>query len=175
MTEQTTSPPDQQRETAGRVSLRAVTAAGIFGFGFSGLIDVIVIHHILQWHYLVSAIYPTNTLTGLRTNIFADGLFSLGMVIIMGIGGGLVWRSERRTNTPLAIRPLAGAAVIGLGAFDLYDVIVDHVLLGLHHAVSQGGKYDPLWAVVSLFIILVGIYVYRTGMQTEQDETTEDA
>ena len=154
--------------------MRAIIAAGIFGFGFSGLIDVLVIHHILQWHHLVSAIYPMNTLSGLRTNIFADGLFSIGMVIIMGIGGGLVWRSERRTDVPLAIRPLAGAAVIGLGAFDLYDVIVDHVLLGLHHAVSQGGKYDPHWAVVSLFIILAGIYVYRTGTQNRQDEAAEN-
>ena len=175
MTEQITSPPDQSRETANRVTSKAVIAAVIFGFGFSGLIDVIVIHHILQWHYLVSAIYPTNTLSGLRTNIFADGLFSLGMLIIMGIGGGLVWQSERRTNAPLATRPLAGAAVIGLGAFDLYDVVVDHALLGLHHAVSQGGKYDPLWAVVSLFIILVGIYVYRTGTQNGQDKAAENA
>ena len=175
MTEQTTSPPDQSRETANRVSLRAVIAVGIFGFGFSGLIDVIVIHHILQWHYLVSAIYPVNTLSGLRANIFADGLFSLGMVLIMGIGGGLVWRSERRTDAPLATQPLAGAALIGLGAFDLYDVIVDHALLGLHHAVSQGGKYDPLWAVVSLLIILVGIYIYRRGTRNEQDEPAENA
>ncbi|WP_248905329.1 DUF2243 domain-containing protein [Halocatena marina] len=160
--------PNRSREAATNVPARALFAAGIFGFGFSGLIDVIVLHHILQWHHLVSAIYPMTTLSGLRMNIFADGLFSIGMILVMGIGGGLVWRSERRTSVPLAFRPLAGAAVIGLGVFDLFDVVVNHAVLGLHHAVSRGGRYDPHWAIVSIGIILVGVYVYRTGLKNER-------
>ena len=84
-----------------------------------------------------------DTLNGLRTNVLADGLFSIGMVIITGIGLGLHWQSERRTDVPLAIRPLAGSALVGLGAFDLYDAIVDHALLGIHQPLSQGGQYNP--------------------------------
>ena len=165
---------DPAERSARRTTTRALLGAGTFGFGFSGLVDVLVLHHVLQWHHLVSAVYPTTTLDGLRTNLLADGLFSLAMVVVAGVGAGLVWRAERRTSVPLALRPVAGAAIIGLGAFDLFDVVVDHTLLGLHHAVSQGGRYDPHWAVVSLLIVGVGVYIYRSGVRTGEpaDEAT---
>lgn len=167
------SQPDTASDrTQNTVTRRALVSAGVFGFGFSGLIDVIVLHHILQWHHLVSGLYPMYTLDGLEMNILADGLFSLGMLIIMGIGAGLVWQSERRTTVPLAVRPLAGAALIGLGVFDVYDALIDHALLGLHRPVgaggqplSLGGQYNPHWIVVSLLFVAAGYYVYRTGIQ----------
>jgi uncharacterized membrane protein len=157
------------------VTRRALVAAGVFGFGFSGLIDVLILHHVLQWHHLVSAIYPMNTLDGLRTNILADGLFSIAMLTVAGVGAGVVWRAERRTEVPLATRPLAGSAVIGLGVFDLFDVIGNHVILGLHQPLSQGGTYNPHWAVVSLLIVAAGAYVYRTGRGERRGEETEAA
>ena len=161
----------RSRTLADGVSRRALIGAGVFGFGFSGLIDVLLIHHILQWHHLLSGIYPMNTLAGLRTNIFADGWFSVGMIVIAGIGAGVVWRAERRTPEPLAFRPIAGSAVMGLGIFDLYDAIVDHALLGLHQPLSMGGRYNPHWAAVSLLIIGTGAYIYRTA--TGSDDTAE--
>lgn len=122
------------------------------------------------------------TLSGLEMNILADGVFSVGMVIIMGIGAGLLWQSERRTAAPLALRPLAGAAVIGLGVFDVYDAIVDHALLGLHQPIgaggqllSLGGRYNLHWLVVSLLFIAVGYYVYRTGMREGGGNVDEHA
>lgn len=150
---------------------RAVLAAGTFGFGFSGLIDVLVLHHVLQIHHLLSNVYDPATLSGLRTNLVADGLFSVGMLLIMAVGGGLLWRVERRTPAPLAVRPLAGAAIVGLGVFDLFDVLVDHTLLGLHHATHGSAFYDPHWAVVSLLIIGAGAYVYRTTTGTDDTST----
>ena len=96
MANRTSASPDRARETADGVTTHALLGAGIFGFGFSGLIDVLLLHHVLQWHHLVSAIYPMDTLDGLRTNVLADGLFSIGMVVIAGIGAGVVWRAERR-------------------------------------------------------------------------------
>ncbi|MFD1511767.1 DUF2243 domain-containing protein [Halomarina rubra] len=157
---------------------RAILAAGVFGFGFSGLIDVLILHHVLQWHHLVSGVYPTSTVSGLRTNVRADGLFSLGMVAIAGVGAGLLWRAERRATAPLPVRPLAGAALMGLGAFDVFDAVVDHALLGLHRPVgaggsplSLGGQYNPHWVVVSLLFVVAGYYVYRTGRRDPRGES----
>lgn len=154
------------------VTRRALLAAGVFGFGFSGLIDVLVLHHVLQWHHLLTGLYPMDTVSGLRTNVLADGLFSLVMLVVMGVGAGLLWQAERRTDAPLAVRPVAGAAIIGLGIFDVYDAVVDHALLGLHQPVgaggqpfSLGGQYNPHWLVVSLLFVGAGYYVYRTGLQ----------
>lgn len=180
MNERASSMFSRSRESVEGVTRRALLAAGVFGFGFSGLIDVLVLHLVLQWHHLVSGIYPTDTLSGLRTNLVADGLFSIGMLIIMGIGAGLLWQSERRTDVPLLIRPLAGAAVIGLGGFDLYDAIVDHAILEIHQPFTQagqplglGGQYNPLWAAVSILFIAAGYYIYRTGTKKRDAETTE--
>ena len=177
MGDQTTDLTGRTRE---RVTRRALLSAGVFGFGFSGLIDVLVLHHVLQWHHLVSGIYPTSTLDGLRTNIRADGLFSIGMLIVMCVGAGLLWQSERRAEVPLAVRPLAGAALIGLGVFDVYDAVVDHALLALHQPVgsggqplSLGGQYNPHWLVVSLLFVAAGYSVYRTGMRNRSDEWDE--
>lgn len=173
MSNQSSGVLGRTREPTDGVTSRALLAASITGFGFSGLIDVLLLHLVFQWHHLLSGIYPMNTLNGLRTNILADGLFSIAMVIIMGIGAGLLWQSERRTDVPLAVRPIAGAAVIGLGLFDLYDAIVDHALLGLHQPLSQGGQYNPHWAAVSILIIVAGIYLYRTATQDSREGTTE--
>lgn len=142
---------------------RGLVAAGVFGFGFSGLIDVLVLHLVLQLHHLLSNVYPTGTMSGLRANLVADGLFSLGMLVIMSVGAGLLWRVERRTVDPLPVRPIAGAAVVGLGVFDLFDVVVDHTILGLHHATEGTSYYDPHWAVVSVLIIAAGVVIYRSS------------
>ncbi|WP_192498425.1 DUF2243 domain-containing protein [Halorussus halophilus] len=164
------------------VTRRALLAAGVFGFGFSGLVDVLVLHHVLQWHHLVSGIYSMDTLSGLRTNILADGIFSIGMVTIMSVGAGLLWQSKRRTYAPLAVKPLAGAAIIGLGVFDVFDAVVDHALLGLHQPVgaggqplSLGGRYNPHWLVVSLLFVAAGYYVYRAGVQQRDAEAEPDS
>lgn len=158
--------PSSPASSAGPTRRRGLLGAGVFGFGFSGLVDVLVLHHVLQWHHLVSGIYPMDTVAGLRTNLLADGLFSLGMLVIAGVGAGLLWRAERAASSPLAVRPLAGSAVIGLGVFDVFDVVVDHVLLGLHQPLSRGGQYNPHWLVVSLLLVGVGYYVYHTGTAT---------
>jgi uncharacterized membrane protein len=170
MSEGTNATRGRSRETIEGTTRRALLGAGVAGFGFSGLIDVLLLHLVLQWHHLLSGIYSMSTLAGLRTNILADGLFSIGMVVVTGIGLGLLWRAERRTEVPLAIRPIAGSALIGLGAFDLYDAVVDHALLGLHQPIAGagrplglGGQYNPHWAAVSLLFLAAGYYVYRTG------------
>ncbi len=143
------------------VTRRGIVGAGILGFGFSGLVDVLALHLVFQLHHLISNIVPMTTLRGLQENLVADGLFSLAMLVIVGIGAGLVWRAERRAERPLPVQALAGAAVLGLGGFDLFDVVVDHWLLGIHHATHGSGYYDPHWAVISLLIIAAGALIYR--------------
>ncbi|SEO42842.1 Uncharacterized membrane protein [Halogranum amylolyticum] len=145
-----------------RIATQSVVGAVVFGFGLSGLVDVLFLHHVLQLHHLVSNVYDPSTLSGLRMNILADGLFSLTMLAVAGVGGGLVWAAERRAAAPLRLKPLAGATVLGVGLFDLLDVVVDHMLLGVHHATHSGaGIYDPHWVVVSLLIVGAGAYLYR--------------
>lgn len=138
---------------------RALLAAGVAGFGFSGVIDVLLLHLVLQLHHLVSGVYDPSTLSGLRTNLVADGLFTITMLGVMLVGLGWIWRVERRTADPLRVVPLAGAGLLGLGVFDLFDVLVNHYLLGLHHATHGPGNFDPHWVVASLAFAAAGALV----------------
>jgi uncharacterized membrane protein len=146
---------------------RGLVGAGVAGFGLSAVLDVLVIHLVLQWHHLVSARVDPTTLDGLRTNLVADGLFTLTTLLLCFVGLGVVWRAERRATDPLPARALAGAGLFGVGAFDVFDVVVDHWLLGLHHALGRGGVYDPHWLVVSLLIAAAGALIYRNAEVSE--------
>lgn len=176
MSHRRTTEAEQSGTMDDGVPRRALVAAGIVGFGFSGLIDVLLLHLVLQWHHLLSGLYPQTTMSGLRTNVLADGVFSIAMVVIMGIGGGLLWKAERRAASPLPVRPILGSILVGLGAFDLYDALVDHILLGLHQPLSQGGAYNPHWIVVSLlFIGAVGTSTERARpRRTNRPRRTSD-
>jgi uncharacterized membrane protein len=146
--------------TSSHVDRRSLLAAGVVGFGLSAVLDVVVLHHILQLHHLVSNVYSPNTVSGLRTNILADGLFTLANLTVAVAGVLWLFRAERRTANPLSVRPHLGAFVVGLGGFDLFDVLVDHWLLGLHHATHGPGYFDPHWAVLSAAIIVGGYLIY---------------
>lgn len=142
---------------------RGLVGAGVAGFGLSAVIDVLVLHLVFQWHHLVSARVPTTTLDGLRTNLVADGLFTVTTLLVCFVGLGVVWRAERRATDPLPPRALAGAGLFGVGVFDVFDVVVDHWLLGLHHALGRDGVYDPHWFVVSLLVAAAGLLIYRNA------------
>ena len=133
--------------------------SGIFGFGLGALLDVVVFHLILQWHHLLSGFYEPGTLDGLRTNVFFDGLFSLVMVAIMLVGGGMVWRGlDRSVERQSAIRAL-GAVLVGAGLFNVFDGIVDHYVLGLHDVVHGTQAFNPHWVGASLLILGAGILI----------------
>ncbi|WP_049947788.1 DUF2243 domain-containing protein [Candidatus Halobonum tyrrellensis] len=144
------------RPTAERSTL---LAAATLGVGFGGLLDVILFHQILRTHHLVSGYVDPTTLSGLRTNVFADGVFSLAMLLVVCVGGVKLWSAlvAADPERPPAASAVGGAAVVGLGAWNLFDVVVDHALLGLHHATYPVlDAYDLGWLVASLALVAAG-------------------
>ena len=72
----------------------------LYGIGFGGFVDGIVLHQILQWHHMVSAVdgRDPGTLAGLEANTVADGFFHLGtwLAAVAGMVTALVaWRQGR--------------------------------------------------------------------------------
>ena len=45
----------------------------LFGLGFGGFVDGIVLREILQWHHMISGAQSSETLAGLELNVVADG------------------------------------------------------------------------------------------------------
>lgn len=136
---------------------RALWGGLTMGFGLGGLIDGVLLHQILQWHNVVSARVAPDTIETLRTNVLADGLFSAAMLLVVGSGFALLW-SARRTPR-LATTALIGALLLGWGGFNVYDSVVHHWLLELHH-IREGTDHPALAYDLGFFVfalILLGV------------------
>ncbi len=107
----------------------------LLGVGLGGFVDGIVLHQILQWHHLLTSEggHPATTVAGLEANTLADGLFHAATWLATLAGVALVWTSGYRAP----LRSLLGLALIGWGAFNIVEGLVDHHLLSLHH-VKEG-------------------------------------
>ncbi len=122
-------------------------AAGIlFGLGFGGFFDGIVLHQILQWHHMVtSAGYPPTTVANLEINTFFDGLFHASTYIFLAAGLAVLWRAGRQA--PLMWRPrvVIGTILVGFGLFNLVEGTINHQILGLHHVNETAPRAHWIW------------------------------
>jgi hypothetical protein len=74
----------------------------LFGLGFGGFVDGIVLHEILQWHHMISGAESAETLAGLELNVVADGFFHVltWLLVMAGSITTLVsWRQGRLAPT----------------------------------------------------------------------------
>jgi uncharacterized membrane protein len=135
-----------------------MTGAGILlGFSLGGTFDAIVIHLILQWHHVASNRIDPSTIEGLRQNLVLDGLFFAAMWVLAVVGIWLLWREGPRHARPVPGRLLAGAMLLGWGAFHLFDSIITHSLLQLHHVHPA----EPL--IADLAFLAAGIVLLAAG------------
>jgi len=109
-------------------------SAGItLGLGLGGFVDGILLHQILHWHNMGPAIMPPTTMEALLQNMRWDGLFHAAVWLLTVIG---VYRllAEARRGAPVpGGRAFTGLLLLGWGAFNLVEGVIDHHLLGLHH------------------------------------------
>lgn len=102
--------------------------------GLGGFFDGIVFHQILQWHHMVtSAGFPSNTLANLQFNTLLDGLFHAATYLFVGIGVLLLWLAAKRDQVKGRGSVLVGSLLMGFGVFNVFEGLVNHHLLGIHH------------------------------------------
>src|SRR5215211_966494 len=127
---------------------RPLVAAGIWlGLGLGGFFDGIVFHQILQWHHLISTPTPPTSIDNLELNTLADGLFHAATWLVTVVAIALAWRAVQLERVP---RPpyLVGGVLLGWGAFNLVEEVVDHHLLNLHHV--RPGPNELAWDLAFL-------------------------
>ena len=74
----------------------------LFGLGFGGFVDGIVLHEILQWHHMISGAQSSETLAGLELNVVADGVFHVVTWLLVMAGSIMTlvsWRQGRLAPT----------------------------------------------------------------------------
>jgi uncharacterized membrane protein len=166
----THNPATRQRieipEAAARDEASAIAGGVVLGLGLGGFVDGIVLHQILQWHNMGSAVLPPTTMDAMAQNMRWDGLFHAATLLLTLIGVVLLWREGQRGTAPRTLRVLGGQMLLGWGVFNLVEGIVDHQVLGLHH-VRDLPVYVPAYdwiflAIGGVAFIAIGWWLART-------------
>jgi len=122
-------------------------------------IDEVVFHQLLAWHHFFDWGTPAFSL-------LSDGLLHSAELILFVLGFFMFSRLYRRG----ALNRTAAWAgfILGMGAFQLFDGIVDHKLLRLHQIryVENVLLYDVIWNGIALLLLLVGYLLFRRARRT---------
>lgn len=148
-------------------------AAGILiGAGMGGFVDGILLHHILQWHQMLSGKIAPDTLVNSKINMFWDGMFHAGVWCLTALGIGLLFRAGARPDVRLSGRVFGGALLLGFGLFNLIEGVIDHQLLGLHHVnefAANRGLYDAAFLLFGAVLALAGWSLMRSDKNGPQN------
>ena len=147
---------------------RAVSRVGVLlGMGLGGFVDGIVLHQIVGWHNMGSAVLAPTTMDAMRTNMLWDGLFHAGVWLVTLLG---VYRllGTARCGAPLPRpRVFTGQMLTGWGVFNLVEGVVDHHVLNIHH-VRDLPTHVPLYDWIFLAVAGLGFMVLGTMLSRER-------
>jgi uncharacterized membrane protein len=144
-----------------REERRFNTGGVLLGIGFGGFADGIVLHQLLQWHHMLTSTgdHPATTIAGLETNTLWDGLFHVATWIAAFVGI-LLLTQAMRAGYRAAARQQFGLLLIGWGAFNLVEGIVDHHILTIHHVRDDVGAplgWDLAFLALGALLLAGGI------------------
>lgn len=123
----------------------------LIGIGLGAFLDGIVLHQLLGWHHMLSARPGFD----MRANEIADGLFHVAAWV--AVTAGVLWLYGRLRLPPVPAawprldrgprpwRALLGSMLLGWGAFNVVEGLVDHQVLGLHHV--RPGAHQLAWDI----------------------------
>ncbi|WP_206609765.1 DUF2243 domain-containing protein [Paracnuella aquatica] len=134
------------------------TAAFVLGIGLGGFADGIVLHQILQWHEMLSAKIPPDTLVNKSVNMFWDGIFHAFCLLVVLTGMVMLWRVGKRPDADRSGYLLAGGLLGGWGVFNIVEGILDHQVLKLHN-VREVSSSPEAWnfGFLGFSVILLGV------------------
>lgn len=131
------------------VRARTLLSGALLGVGIAAFVDETVFHQLLHWHKF----YDRSTT---EVGLVSDGIFHA--VTFFAAVAGLFLLAELRRRNALVWPHWIGAALVGAGAFQLYDGTIHHKLMRLHQ-IRYGVDllpYDVAWIVVAAALIIAG-------------------
>ncbi|MFD9389460.1 DUF2243 domain-containing protein [Streptomyces sp. NPDC060000] len=129
---------------------RSMAVAALLGAAVMAAVDEIVFHQILHWHHF----YDRSTA---GVGLLSDGLLHTAELLAL-VAGFFLYADLRRRRALAPAHSRAGV-FLGLGAFQLFDGIVDHKLLRVHQ-IRYGvdvTPYDWAWNLGGLILLAVGV------------------
>jgi uncharacterized membrane protein len=145
--------PDVNEVDGGR---RSGWSGVLVGVGVAAFVDETVFHQLLHWHHF----YDRSTSD---VGLVSDGIFHAFGWFAVVIGLVMVGDLQRRAQ--LSKRVLIAGALLGAGAFQLYDGTVQHKLMGLHQIRYDVDLvvYDWTWNVVAVLLLVAGVGLLYRG------------
>jgi uncharacterized membrane protein len=151
------------RPAAGRSRLAGV----LLGLGLGGFVDGILLHQIVHWHQMGSAVLRPDTIEAALLNMRWDGFFHAGVWALTVAGVFRLLHDARRGARLPTAAGLTGQLLLGWGLFNLVEGVVDHHLLGIHHVrdlPAHVPAYDWLFlGIGGLGLVVVGLLLSRVG------------
>lgn len=148
-------------------SVPLMSAAAVLGIGMGGFTDGIVLHQILQWHEMLTARIPADSVTAKSVNMFWDGIFHAFTLLTSLLGVYLLWKLLQKENINRSGYLLSGGMLGGWGLFNLVEGIIDHHILVLHN-VRELSSYQDAWnygfLAFGVLLLLVGWMLLRRGI-----------
>ena len=145
-----------------------VTAGILFGLGLGGFFDGIVLHQVLQWHHMLSSWYPITSVENLELNTLWDGVFHSTTYLFVVAGLFILWRHAHRRHLRWSNQMLVGTLLLGFGAFNVIEGLVDHQILGMHHVnelvpVKTRIYWDIGFLIWGAAMFIIGWALMRSG------------
>ncbi|MCZ2830393.1 DUF2243 domain-containing protein [Modestobacter sp. VKM Ac-2986] len=150
-----TAPHDRPRHDRRRLLVSGL----LLGLGAAGAVDEIVFHQLLHWHHF----YDRSSGTA---GLVSDGL--LHAATWSATVAGLALLADVRRRASFAPARWWGAVLVGAGAFQTWDGVVQHKLLRLHqvrYGVDLTG-YDLAWTGAGVLVLLAGVVLLRRDRTT---------
>ncbi|MEU0275856.1 DUF2243 domain-containing protein [Streptomyces sp. NPDC006307] len=139
---------------------RSMAVWALIGAAVMAAVDEIVFHQILGWHHFYDR-------SSGAVGLLSDGL--LHTAELLALVAGLFLHADLRRRRALAPAHARAGFVLGLGAFQLFDGVVDHKLLRLHQ-IRYGvdvTPYDWAWNAAGVLLLLAGAALaVRAGRTT---------
>ena len=151
-----------------------MTTPGILlGLGLGGVVVGILLHQIFQWHNMLSSTdrWARTTLDGMESNMLADGLFHLATWALVAAGVWALWSGMRHREYASG-KALLGWALAGWGIFNLFEGIIDHQILGIHHVREESLAWDVGFLAFGVALIVVGWLLARAGKRVAESPLT---
>ena len=156
--------------------MRSVLFTGVLlGIGIAAFLDETLLHQLLQWHTFY-------WYTDQHGRILSDGLFHAFSTLLLLWGTFRLWRGRDAWN-PFNRNAITAAILMGAGGFNLYDGIVQHVILRLHivnelvcsSPLSQRQTflgictndipYEIVFDLIALIILGAGVILWRRALR----------
>lgn len=131
----------------------ALLGGAIFGAGLAGLLDGLLFHQVLQWHSLISARLPPETLVAAKVGMFWDGIFHAVMWLATLVGGVMLARTVRQWGDR---RSVVAGGLLGAGGFNLVEGLINHQLFGFHHVVDGRTRPDLVFLASAILLLIAG-------------------